>query len=57
MPGQDNPNGWTTVSLRPETRDRLRAVKVGGESYDDLLGKAAEILENERHTSDTHRKA
>lgn len=38
--------GWMSeranIKIRPETRDRVRALKRGGESYDDLLRKMAE---------------
>lgn len=31
--------GDTTVKLNPATRDRLRAAKVGGETYDDVVNR------------------
>lgn len=27
------------IKIDPQTRDRLRAAKVGGESYDDVIGR------------------
>lgn len=35
----------TSVKVAPEIRDRLRAEKIGGETYDDVLDR----LLNEQH--------
>lgn len=32
----DSPE-WTTVTVKPATRDKLRSLKRGGESYSDLF--------------------
>lgn len=32
----------TTIRVRSETRDKLRAAKEGGESYDDVINRLLE---------------
>lgn len=32
---------WANIKIRPETRNRVRDLKRGGESYDELLQKMA----------------
>lgn len=34
-----NGDGYTRIPVYPETRDRIRAAKVGGESYDDVVNR------------------
>lgn len=36
----------TTVSVRPETRDRIRRRKEGGQTYDELLNRMLEETED-----------
>ena len=36
-----------TIKIRPETRDRLKAAKRGGESYDDLINRLLEFAREE----------
>jgi hypothetical protein len=36
------------IKVRPNTRDRVRSLKRGGESYDELLRKMAEQYNPER---------
>lgn len=31
--------GYTSIPVKPQTLERLRAYKVGGKSYDDLLNE------------------
>jgi predicted CopG family antitoxin len=35
----------TSIQIDAQTRDRLRAAKVGGESYDDLINR---LLDDDR---------
>lgn len=37
----------SSVPCSEETRDKIRSLKRGGETYDDLLGKMAEVYERE----------
>lgn len=32
-----------TIKMHPETRDKLRGAKRGGESYDDLINRLLEV--------------
>jgi len=33
---------WANIKIRPHTRDQVKSLKRGGESYDELLQKMAE---------------
>lgn len=37
----------TTVKLDPPTRDRLRAAKIGGETYDDTVNRLLDAYQAE----------
>lgn len=43
---------YAHVPLQPETRDKLRAAKVGGESYDDLVNRLLADCDGASRTSD-----
>lgn len=36
------PNGYTTIPVGQPTRDRVKSLKRGGESYDELLQRLAD---------------
>lgn len=38
----DGKSKWTTITVTPEMRDRLRSMKRGGESYTDLFERMIE---------------
>ncbi|WP_175607270.1 MULTISPECIES: DUF7557 family protein [Natrinema] len=38
---------YADIKVDPETRDRVRALKRGGESYDELLNKMADQYDPE----------
>lgn len=38
----DGESKWTTITVKPELRDRLRAMKRGQQSYSDLLEQMAD---------------
>lgn len=38
---------WANIKIRPETRNHVRSLKRGGESYDELLQKMAEQYDPE----------
>ena len=38
---------WTTVTVRPEVRDRLRGFKRGGESYSEVIVRMMDEHEQE----------
>lgn len=40
---------YTTISVTPEVRDRVRRLKRGQESYSELFAKMAEVYEQEEH--------
>ena len=35
-------SNWANIKIRPTTRDQVKNLKRGGESYDELLQKMAE---------------
>lgn len=39
-------NEFTSIPVSPETRDMVRSLKRGGESYDRLVRQMAEQYEN-----------
>lgn len=41
-----------TIKVHPETRDRLKAAKRGGESYDELFNRLLELLQDSRGSAD-----
>lgn len=38
---------YTTLSVTPDTRDRVKSLKRGGESYDDVLGRLTEDFDGQ----------
>ena len=36
---------YTTIPVRPDTRDRVKSLKRGGEAYDELLHRLADCYE------------
>jgi hypothetical protein len=38
---------YTSIPVRPETRDRVKSLKRGGEAYDELLRRLADHYETE----------
>lgn len=42
MPPQEQ---YTTISVRPEVRDRIRRLKRGQETYSELLAKLADMYD------------
>lgn len=39
---------YTTIPVKPRTRDRIRAMKRGGDSYTDVLERLLQESENHR---------
>lgn len=39
---------WANIKIRPDTRDQVRSLKRGGESYDELLQKMAQQYDPEQ---------
>lgn len=39
---------WANIKIRPETRDQVKSLKRGGESYDELLQKMAQQYDPEQ---------
>lgn len=49
MTGED----WTSIGVRVDTRDRIRSMKRGGESYDELVNRIIDQYDPEKaHSSD-----
>jgi hypothetical protein len=40
-------NQFTAIPVKPDTRDRVRSLKRGGEDYDSLLRKMADQYDPE----------
>jgi hypothetical protein len=47
---------WAKIPVLPDTRDDLRAEKIGGETYDDVVNRLLREYNSDNaasHTSDT----
>jgi len=43
----DGQSDWTTITVKPSLRDRLKAQKRGGESYSDLFERMLNDFEGD----------
>lgn len=39
--------GWTSISVQRETYERVRSLKSGGETYDEVLNRLADYEDNQ----------
>jgi len=41
------------IRVKPATRDRLRAAKIGGETYDETINRLLNVMDDSNYTDNT----